>query len=1195
MSDLPLNSRSASPLLSQLAALRRRARGLLALRGIGELIATLLAGILVVTLADYLFHLPGWLRAALLIVGVVGWCGLIRRALIRPLRLKLSDQYLAQQIEAKNPELTDELTSSISFLERSAPAVNALAARTVAKAENAVRSVSVGAVVNPKPAAQMGAAAGAACVVSLLFLLLAPHFSRIGLERLFLPFSSADWPRETHVALLWADGAPPSVWPVGEPLPVRAVVDRGFFSSLRVTLTTESDVQSGTTDIMTLQAAHDPAGHRIFEKIVDPGGSTYLTLRVAAGDDDEQSPIRIRLAPRPEISALTAEIAPPPYVHDPKDPTKPGAVARIDLLTQTGRAVEGSTITLRVSSRKPIREVSPVQTTSAIPQITLVEPNADAALTVPGLTAKFLSPTDIAITFPAKKSIDARILITDTDGFTNRVGGEFGIDVVPDALPTVIITEPRRQVEIVPTGEIPLVIQGNDDLGLTDLILRADSFDAKPSDTPEAPGAIATLPLGWSTLTPDGAGRTESVWNLSDLDLKPGQRLSAYALVRDNFAMPDAHGNLVRHPWVRSAPVTIAIETEEEIREHVRHDLLAVRDGIKTLTDAQTETANQTAALEKTVRAAGAVTPDQKQRFADLAGEEAQHARRASALSVQTESIQTMIRQNHLTQDDLGKLADEVHDGMKQVGEQPMPKAAEDLAGAPAAASAEQAADTAKDAGAKQQEAIATMNHLLDRLGSAGDFAAIRAAVAEILKEQKDLNQRTRETAVKALGLNPEDLPADVKAAMAGIAAEQQKLSDRTRAITAQMDRAATDMAKSDPASSQSLKAASAAAASNQVAPAQSSAADNASSNKISSASNDQAQATRGLEQMMSELDQQNRRQLEELARQVEQLLQAVQAILVKQQALADQTIAAGEKADDTVLAPLGDRQGRLQTNTLTLAAQAEAMRDGRPVAGDLHAASDAMIDASAALEGDHQITAVRPQADAITSLKAAIAKLQKQLDELRKQLNDEDLATIIRKYEAIQKGEIGVKVVSDRLGDHKARRGELPRADLMEAAKQAAAQGTLSDQVAALSSDEKIKTFDVVVWVNSTILDAMATSKVKLGAADVGSDLADAQQESIDRLTDVINALKEEKKKNDFANQGGGGGGGKQPLIPPLAELKLLKAMQGRVNRATVMLNQKIAAPGADKSALDKQVEQVGQAQDKIKTLAEAVVKKLQ
>jgi hypothetical protein len=88
------------------------------------------------------------------------------------------------------------------------------------------------------------------------------------------------------------------------------------------------------------------------------------------------------------------------------------------------------------------------------------------------------------------------------------------------------------------------------------------------------------------------------------------------------------------------------------------------------------------------------------------------------------------------------------------------------------------------------------------------------------------------------------------------------------------------------------------------------------------------------------------------------------------------------------------------------------------------------------------------------------------------------------------------------------------------------------------------------------------ASSRLRKALAD-GRTLYN-QNMAASTIGALIEALKPEKPPEEFAENeqeeedgGGGGGGGPQPLIPPMAELKLLRQRQTQVYDMTKLLNE--------------------------------------
>ncbi len=1033
-----------------------------------------------------------------------------------------------------------------------------------------------------------------------------PQLARIGVSRWF---SSAplDWPRITRVAFAWdtPDGCAPRVLPIGEQLLVRAKVNQGGYPTQRVWLTTWSDNHPSTDDLMTFQSGMSSANNFIYERTLDPQGDKSFSLKLAAGDDHEQEPVSIRLAPRPVISEMFASITPPAYVKNTADPSKPAPPVVVELLTQSARAVEGAAISIRIKSTKPFLTDSRGE-----PEIRLLDQNKDEEIPV-AATRTLLSPDVAQLAFAAAKTIQARVAIRDSDGFENRVGGALSIEVVPDSLPSVVITEPRRSVERSPDANVELSIQATDDLGLDGLQLVAEKFDAKPGDPP-----LFQQPLPWTDRTVDTAsgnttGLANHTWNLTALNLQPGARLTFYAMVQDNYEVAGK-----RHPWVKSQPLTLQIRSAAEIADAARKRLNEIKERIKILKTQQEQTRSQTEVIQKAAAATGITTAQQKSQLGDLAQQESEQAAAANAVQQSVEQVGTDLKQNKMSDTELGKLASDVSAGMKDVAQNNMPAAAADLNKSHDAAGnsdkrddqskaqAQEAAKAAADAGGQQSEAIAKMNAMIDQLGAAGDFEAIRNELEKIRTKQDALDAQTRELATKTIGKRPDDLPQETRDKLNDVAGQQSALANQTNDLIAKMDKASNQLAQTDPASSTSLQKASETGKSDQVTPSQSGAGSSISQNQMSSAANSQNQAKVGLQAMSDELNKNEERQLEQLSRDLQELIDLVKQLRQSEGTLATDTTAAGDKAPATAMTKLGDVQGQLQMNTIVVQKKAESTKNAQAAAVDIHEAADHMSESAAALYGSHQPAALDPEKNALASLDAAIKKLEQQKADVDDKIKDKDLAYFIKQYEEIVAEQKAEKATSDAVDSRRqaAADKQVDRLGLIQLAKLATGQGSLADRVASLSADDKLKDFSVVLWMNTIIRESMLASRDNLKKAQTGLALASAQQNSIDRLQDIIDALKEEKaKQSDFKKDqppggGGGGGGQKPPLVPPLAQLKLLRAMQVVINGQTASVAKNIdnAPDDGTRTQLQSEASRLGKQQGEIKNIATDIIKKL-
>ena len=273
---------------------------------------------------------------------------------------------------------------------------------------------------------------------------------------------------------------------------------------------------------------------------------------------------------------------------------------------------------------------------------------------------------------------------------------------------------------------------------------------------------------------------------------------------------------------------------------------------------------------------------------------------------------------------------------------------------------------------------------------------------------------------------------------------------------------------------------------------------------------------------------------------------------------LNKETVAAKD-GPSAVIAKLADRQGTLQQNTIIVQKKAQSTRGAAQAATFIGDASESMVAAATSLYSAKQADAVKPETDAVASLNNALDELKKLQNQVEPDAKNKQLAEFIKQYEEIKKDQIAVKTTSEEI---EARRlasedKEFERADEKKMGNLATTQGGLSDRINEMSKDDKLSQYEVVVWMNVQVVEAMDASKKRLEKTQMGMQLSSVQQQALDRIQLIIDALKEEQMKPSESpiiqrRRGGGGGRRSTPLVPPLAQLKLLKAMQVIVNNGT-------------------------------------------
>jgi len=177
-------------------------------KGLGYLLVCVVGLILANLLIDWLFLLPGYGRVILLLIdiGVLGW--ILYRQWLCYLERYNSFQ-IALQIEKKYPELKSALVSYVQLSvpdESSEPLISTqLIEATRRQADNIVKELDFGAIVNFKKLMRLSALAVGAAILFTLVSLSVPRFISILFYRMSNPSANLTYPTRTKIQFITGD------------------------------------------------------------------------------------------------------------------------------------------------------------------------------------------------------------------------------------------------------------------------------------------------------------------------------------------------------------------------------------------------------------------------------------------------------------------------------------------------------------------------------------------------------------------------------------------------------------------------------------------------------------------------------------------------------------------------------------------------------------------------------------------------------------------------------------------------------------------------------------------------------------------------------------------------------------------------------------------------------------------------------
>lgn len=1138
--------------IDELDRVRRRARRLLAGQQVCVIAASAVGTMLAFVLLDYLLRLPSSLRLILLLVGGAVLLIAALRALRGVVSFRPSPVEIALRVERVAPSLAGRLASSVEFVTAGMDESNALAARSVREAETRLSGASMDGVMRVDRAWRAAGALAAVLIVGGLLGATNPVNARIGLERLFAPYSGAAWPARTAVASLMdevvGDG---HVHPRGIVLPLRAknLTPDGADETVSATYRLVRDGSNGPWEEVVL--THQGSG--VHERFVDTKAEA---IEVWFETDDARTDIeRIALEPAPEIITATARVTPPAYAERRIAETEADLGPGVDERATAERPVLiGSRVVLDITLNKPLPVPDDItewrgetfRLTGGDTPAVLVDDESGSRWTV-------------AWTVEAPSTLEIRLV--DEYGLENRDPIVYAIDAIADALPSVAITNPEVDQTVLPGAIIDVAGEAKDDVGLA--LLGIDAVL-------ERGGSATPIDFEASRTVDTATAAIESTLQLGDFELEAGDVVALTAFAQDISRDIDRE-------LVRSTVRRLRVIGELDFAAQLRRQLGAVRQNAIRIEGMQSD-------LQEDLRNDG-VQPGQERAQAQIAD-------RIAAQRAAVADVTRAMEQNRLDDEALDELLRQSTDLL-------------DFAGRAASESAEALQDAtpgdedvASDVEERQQTVRDELTDLIELLDRDEDTWIVRQRLQGMLTSQRELAERTADLAAETLGRDLEALSDAERAELDRIVQEERELVDEALATVEEMRRRAQGMESFDSNSASALRAAADTAEEQELDAAMEEAANQAELNRMQNAAAAQQDAIETLERMVEDIEETQRARAQELLRQLASLVESIERLVTLQENELMALATAEAEGDYT-----GRDRSLIRLSQNTRAVAADARSAGQPtrrIARLLDRAADAQGAGVEALRATPVVVEVVRESEerALTLLTDALEESkaleeQTQQDQVRQRREE-----IMAEYQRLAELQGDLLQQTTQLSALEA----LSRRDLVDARRignmQSEIRTALSD---VQSSTNEIADSAVFRYAHELMDDWCAFVSDELWDGRVGLDVTDRQRMIGDSIARQIEALAESAQQpdeftenSDGGDAGGGGGGqsgGAPPLIPPVAELKRLHGLQEQIHRETRVIDEREAA---DTGANAGRIRELGEMQQRLIEMSEALLEAL-
>jgi len=1138
----------------ELENIRARGRWLLVWHRLLQWAAAVLMLFVFLGIVDYLLRLPGWFRFLVDLVVVIGAVGWVVSRATGAFQFNPDLATLALRAERFFPQLSGVLASGVEFARQrqgadESPRTLALEQAAVQNAESQLDGVKLGQMINPTQTLRSAGWFSFALLLVVIVATSAPVHTSLALRRWMMPFGHTAWPRRVDVQTLVTD----AVWPSDTPVRLTAVIDRGFHRNMRTWVNWRIVSEDGIAGSWSSLLMNEQSQSRRFERLIDvPAALTNLTDGIGtlefwfeAGDDVTDTQ-QIQLIQRPALEQVTARITPPRYAQGLVDQqvvelTRSQATAG---QIATVSALQGSTVELSLGFNKPI-PVANAQLAKLL----------SGAPTLEGASANYHNKAgftrQVDIQFELTSTLQTPIQLRDEHNLTDLSERLYRIEAVIDKPPAVSLSEPPADEAVLPTAIIDVVSVAQDDIGVESLSIDA-TLKEETKTVHQQSGRSSRLSATHKMA-------------LADWEVKPGDEVVLIGRARDVYEL-----NGMRHDPQKSTPRRLRIIDTPTLISQLRNDLAGVRQQAIRLQTTQQQIINQPAQEAH---------PKQQQITARI--------------DTQLDLVDRVVRRmqrNQLKEPQLDQLLDRSNELLKQAQTKSQ-AAASDLENA--MKQPDQAPIHKQQSKQSQQQVEKALVDLIALLDQGRDALTLQLQLQQIKTTQEDIAKQSRELLPKTLGKTAGELTPQELQELKNLVDKQQALSEQTQQLTQQMRQTSEAMSRQskdpqDQAMAQSLSEAASVAQRKGLTQSMKKAAASTSQNRLSEAGGEQQKSLETLEEMLDKLEDQQQRQQEILRRRLMQLVEAIER-LVERQTHELERLDLAER-----LAGLEEPLVTLRNNTLDIAQSALEPKQTVPVAELLNEAAKYQAEAITGLRKQQRDAAVAGETEALSHLKQALEKAVALRNAAKTEENRQQRDKLKKQYLALAEQELAL---AEKTKPYLAI-PKINRRQVLELIKLGKEQTTIHEEIRKLGQVPDVSSTLMFDHLHKRVDDHLTRTVRDLNTAKIDSRTVQRQVTSARLLKEMAAALEQDDAWDEFAENnasgggGGGGSGGQQPLVPPAAELRLLRGLQESILDRTRSAHQ--SADQTDKAVAKRLLLDISVEQRELSGLGERLIEKM-
>lgn len=1169
MSNAPTNLSTVPTLRRRMRSIASRVRLLMVLRALIVTIAIVSLSVLVLAGADYLLRLPSDVRLVVLI-GLSLFVMYLFWTRVRPAWCaRLGETETALIIERHNPAMRGLLASVIDLSKNDPQAddetQNSLRDAAIRTATRRLGQVRMPPVLRVGVLARAGSALGVIALVVVSIAMLNPPLFQAGVGRILTPWSDVRWPVRYAI---W-DVTSRDTRAVDVPLPLRALVG-----------TAASDLENPTRALVNwrvLDEDGDPIGDwsrtllmpqrrrdaeksiPIYEQLIDPRDRASrrpddqrftLEYRINTRDDRTETR-RVVLVRPPKLLKTEIEIELPQYAAAIAGAgvVESGLFSPEGAETRVAPVLQGSRVRIQWVFSKPIAADS-------------TRPVWIERVLADGLVESFSRPDDrsMELVFTADEPLLFEPVVADRSGVQVRDRITFALDVIEDLSPSVRLIEPTRDENLTVNARITIAAEISDDLGLARAALRVQRYSA-PVGSSGAPAEPVGDPVAVETVELDMPlqASPSKLFELTPLNLSPGDEIHVWAEGWDLRADADQP----ELGYARSGERVLRIVSQEELVEQVRRSLDPLRENLRSLDERQGQ-------VQDLLRDASPRAADEQRSLSE----------RLRANQNALDQLKRTIQRNAIEDETLRQTIEDASSVIDEAAKQ------SELAD-------DQIRRGETESGEESQRQVRNrLGELLSMLDQGQDAWLALRDVQQLRAELEAIREQTQELAQRTAGQSLDEMSSEDRSALEQILERQTENAEDARDAINQLDQRAQELQENDPTQAEALRRAAEQARAAQIEQKLREAGEQIEQNQTSSATQTQEEVLEELEELLEELENTIQNRDNALRRELASIMDSLKRLIDAQE---QEIIRLDVMVAENNYEGMDQRLIALVRNTLSVRDEAlGAFPETRSIADHITRAGNAQSGAVNALRSDP----IAPD-QAQAGQNSALAHLRNALEEAQKLDEEAAQRQMERAREELREQYAQIMDIQTRIHDETLALGDenLSRRARSQARALGEEQRELVDELRAmLDEHDGLNDAPVFTLAHDQLDQLMTRSAVGLDDRRIEDLTRASQRSAMTVLASLIDVLDEQQQQQeDFEDgqsqgqQGNGGSqsGGDEPLIPPVAQLKLLRSMQQLVMDQTRSLAESADADPA-------QIESVGKLQKQLYEQGAALIESM-